>query len=111
MTRNEVVQKMESKAKELGIRIVDDPKLGCWVDYDHNYAMVSVVERVRHRKADIARQIKAGYFKVTAGICSGEMNADQFFAAADQTYRAAAFVKFCSEMDLSYREDADGNPV
>lgn len=61
----------------------------------------------------IEKQIKAGHFEISAAVSrmGGSPDVDELLTAADQIRCAAEFVKACSEMELSYREDADGNPA
>lgn len=115
MTRNEIVQAIIAKAAEMGLKSSADPKGGCWVGVDSEirYVTISVFETLDIKRCDFERQIKAGHFGVSAAVSrmGGNPDVDELMMAADQIRRAAEFVKACAAMDLTYREDADGNPA
>lgn len=115
MTRNENVQAIMAKAAEMGFKSSTDPKGGCWVDVDSEirYVTITVFETLDFNRCDIEKQIKAGHFEISAAVSrmGGSPDVDELMMAADQIRRAAEFVKACAAMDLTYREDADGNPA
>ena len=115
MTRKEIVQTIMAKAAEMGLKSSTDPKGGCWVDVDSEirYVNITVFETLDFNRCDIEKQIKAGHFEISAAVSrmGGSPDVDELMIAADQIRRAAEFVKACAAMDLTYREDADGNPA
>lgn len=115
MTRNEVVQKIEAKVAELGLKSGYSNDWGGWVaaDSKNSYIFISVLDMIDFEHLDDAKGVKAGHFVVNATVrkMGGCPSIDELYAASDQIRLAAEFVKACSEMNLTYREDADGNPV
>ena len=115
MTRNENVQAIMAKAAELRLKSSADPNGGCWVEIDSNirYATITVFETLDFKRCDVENRIKAGHFEISAAVSrmGGNPDVDERMMASDQIRCAAEFVKACSEMELSYREDADGNPA
>ena len=115
MIRNETVQAIMAKAAEMGLMSSTDPKGGCWVDVDSEtrYVTISVFEALDVKRCVFEKQIKAGHFEICAALSrmGGNPDVGELMIAADQIRRAAEFVKACAAMDLTYREDADGNPA
>lgn len=115
MARNEIVQAIMAKAAEMGLKSSTDPKGGCWVDLDGEirYATITVFESLDIKRCDFEKQIKAGQFEISAAVSrmGGNPDVGELMMAADQIRRAAEFVKACDVMNLTYREDADGNPA
>ena len=115
MTRNEIVQAIMARTAEMGFKSSTDPKGGCWVDVDSEirYVTITVFETLDFNRCDIEKQIKAGRFEISAAFSrmGGSPDVAELMMAADQIRRAAEFIKVCAAMELSYREDIDGNPA
>lgn len=115
MTRSEIRKMIEEKAAEVGLVIVKRPMESFWVDYayEDNFALVGVNGSHEYNYYDNTKPYITGKFYIGGGYCTRceKLNADQLFAAADQARRAAEFLSAFSGMDLTYYEDADGNPV
>ena len=114
MTRTEALARITAKANEMGLKSGDSEwNNAIWVSVtgQPGYIHISITENYDTGRCDYANGIYAGHFTVSAEVSrmGGAPTPDELFAAADEIRLAAEFAKACEDIDLSYREDTEGN--
>lgn len=114
MTKKQVMKSIFEKATEMGLkteRIGLSKEKSITTGREKRYADIRILILNDSENSDYKNGIFAGMIEVEASICrmGGDTTPEELLEAAEEIRLAAEFVKACQSMDLSYREDINGN--